>query len=149
MQITLGEVILAIIVVAAIVLSRRRRGSTPSLSLGPADEGIVVARSTTEGWSPARERGRRPWVRVGLISAVLWVVVGLVLAFLWKQAGHPKNSDSVVVALGTGPFALLIVGRLDKLQGRGNWLRAGALAVGVAMVFGWVALIFWVMVAYG
>jgi hypothetical protein len=147
MQITLGEVILAVIVVAAIVLSRRRRGSTPSLSLGPADEGTVVAGSTTEGWSPARERGRRPWVRIGLISAVLWVVVGLVLAFLWKQAGHPR--DSAIVALGTGPFALLIVGRLDKLQGRGNWLRAGALAVGVAMLVGWVALIFWVMVACG
>ena len=124
MQITLGQLILAVIVIVVVASLRDRRGtsSRPRISQMPTGQDIVVPESTNVGWSPPKERGRPPWVRVGWASAALWVVVGLALAFLSDRAGQPTASGWL--ALLSGPAAFLIVGRLDKLRGRGNWIRA-------------------------
>ncbi|MEO8570561.1 MAG: hypothetical protein ABI553_02580 [Chloroflexota bacterium] len=85
-----------------------------------------------------------PWVRVGVIAAVLWLVVGLAVSYLSAQAVGP--TVSAWLALLTGPVMVgifvVIVGRRAGLRGMGNWIRAGFLAVVTVILFFSAAIFF-------
>jgi hypothetical protein len=96
----------------------------------------------TSSWvqpSSASSPAASPWLRVGLITALLWVIIGLAVAFVTDRLGHPR--DSGVYAAWVGPIAYLIVGLRLRLSGLANWIRAGAMAIG-AMIAALIVLAF-------
>lgn len=107
--------------------------------MDPASEPVI------DGWNTLTERrrspGRRsPWVRTGLVAAILWVVIGLVVAFVSARVGAPTASGWL--ALFTGPVVLFIVGQRARVRGRGDWVLAGMLEFGLVMVMGMSAIFF-------
>jgi hypothetical protein len=98
----------------------------------PASEPVI------DGWSTPTGRRRSPWVRTGLVAAILWVGLGLAVAFLSARAGAPTASGWL--ALLTGPVVLFIVGQRARVRGRGDWALAGLLEFGVVLVLGTTAI---------
>jgi hypothetical protein len=74
-------------------------------------------------------------------------VVGLAAAWVSAQAGSPTVSGPI--ALLCGPVALLVAGRMSKLRGVGDWVRAGVVAVAVITIVGMTGILVGTVLTYG
>jgi hypothetical protein len=79
-----------------------------------------------------RQTAHRPWLRVGLISAVLWMVIGLAIVLVIDHLpGEPVIGWLPALS---GPVILWIIGRRHGLHGSWSWTQAGLFQLGFVIL---------------
>jgi hypothetical protein len=82
--------------------------------------------------------GRRAWLRVGSVSAVVWIVLGLAVAYLSDRLG--AGAWSAPLALIAGPIILRVVGQRMGLRDSWAWTQAWLFQLGFALLIASVVL---------
>jgi hypothetical protein len=96
------------------------------------------------GSATASPGGR--WARAGVLSAGLWFLATLAVTLWNAQPGNQKIGALVVLV--AGPLAFLMMGRVHRLRGPGDWSRAAILTIGLYAVACFIALVLLVIVSW-